>query len=130
MNYTTEQIKSIQKTYAVFESYIKSKPDIDFIYSKKAGYLLLYGIKPEDGYMVMEPLFITDGRKLCDFFLYEIACDVLGNLKSNHDVHEVTSEERALIEKVYEEYLVQLPEYEYLVPKQFLSPEEKLLQEE
>jgi hypothetical protein len=95
--------------------------DIELIYTKKAGYILLYGIKAEERRIVMAPMFVRDGEHLCDFLLFEIVHDVLRDINSGHDIGEVTAEERSLIEEAFEPYLKQLPEYKELGPLQFVD---------
>lgn len=125
MDYTTEQITSIEKVKKVFAEYMATLPDIDLIYSEKAGYVLLYGIKIDEERMAMYPIFIRDGRKLCDFLLYEIACEVLCEIGEFHDIHESDAEEKAIIKQAFEPYMVQLPEYAELIDKQFVNPLDK-----
>ena len=122
MIYTTEQIISIEKVKSVFAEYISQFPDIDLIYSEKAGYILLYSIRPDEENIVCNPIFVRDGRSLCDFLLYELACAVMSKLGQFHDIHEASPQERYMIEQAFEPYLAQLPEYRALIDHQFENP--------
>lgn len=122
MNYTAEQLASIEKVKTVFAGYIEKFDDMDLIYSEKAGYILLYGIRPSEGRLTMDPIFIREGRQLCDFLLYELACETMTSLGHFHDIHEASESERRSIEKAFSEYMKYLPEYNDLIEKQFKNP--------
>ena len=124
MIHTKEQLESIRKVEKVFSDYIDSHDDMELIYTKKAGYVLLYGLQRNERKLAMDPVFIVDGEHLCDFLLFEIVHDVLREVGSGHDVDEITAEERSIMEKAFEPYLQQLPEYRELGPLQFADSEE------
>ena len=58
MNDTTEQLASIEKVKTVFAGYIEKFDDMDLIYSEKAGYILLYGIRPSEGRLTIMRFFV------------------------------------------------------------------------
>lgn len=122
MIYTKEEHESIEKVKEVFAEYIANFKDMDLVYSEKAGYVILFGIRIEEGRLTMDPIFIREGGQLCDFLLYEIACETMTRIGEFHDIHEATAEEKVIIKKAFEPYMVQLPEYEYLIEKQFKLP--------
>lgn len=122
MNYTTEQLASIAKVKTVFAGYIDKFDDMDLIYSDKAGYILLFGIRLSECRLTMDPIFIREGRQLCDFLLYELACEVMTSLGDFHDIHEASESERHLIEEAFSVYMKHLPEYNDLIDKQFQNP--------
>lgn len=122
MIYTKEEHESIEKVKEVFAGYIANFKDMDLVYSEKAGYVILFGIRIEEGRLTMDPIFIREGGQLCDFLLYEIACETMTRIGEFHDIHEATAEEKVIIKKAFEPYMVQLPEYEYLIEKQFKLP--------
>lgn len=119
MIYTKEQLESIKKVEKVFADYIDSHDDMELVCTKKAGYIMIFGIKPDERRIVMDPIFIYDGEHLCDFLLFEIVHDVLRETKSGHDVEDISAEERILMEDAFEPYLQQLPEYRELAALQF-----------
>ena len=122
MIYTKEEHESIEKVKEVFAEYIANFKDMDLVYSEKAGYVILFGIRIEEGRLTMDPIFIREGGQLCDFLLYEIACETMTRIGEFHDIHEATAEEKVIIKQAFEPYMVQLPEYEYLIEKQFKLP--------
>lgn len=122
MIYTKEEYESIEKVKEVFAEYIANFKDMDLVYSEKAGYVILFGIRIEEGRLTMDPIFIRKGEQLCDFLLYEIACETMTRIGEFHDIHEATAEEKVIIKQAFEPYMVQLPEYEYLIEKQFKLP--------
>ena len=122
MIYTKEEHESIEKVKEVFAGYIANFKDMDLVYSEKAGYVILFGIRIEEGRLTMDPIFIREGGQLCDFLLYEIACETMTRIGEFHDIHEATAEEKVVIKQAFEPYMVQLPEYEYLIEKQFKLP--------
>ena len=122
--YTPEQIEAIEKVQRIFKDLHEKRDDIDLVYSEKAGYIMLFGIRAEEGYMAMDPMFIETADDLFDFYLYEIACEVFsrefpGNMK---DVHESNEKEKEVVMKEFEKYFIQAPEYRYLSEKQFMPP--------
>ena len=119
MIYTKEEHESIERVKEVFAEYIANFKDMDLVYSEKAGYVILFGIRIEEGRLTMDPIFIREGGQLCDFLLYEIACETMTRIGEFHDIHEATAEEKVIIKQAFEPYMVQLPEYEYLIEKQF-----------
>ena len=122
MIYTKEEHESIERVKEVFAEYIANFKDMDLVYSEKAGYVILFGIRIEEGRLIMDPIFIREGGQLCDFLLYEIACETMTRIGEFHDIHEATAEEKVIIKQAFEQYMVQLPEYEYLIEKQFKLP--------
>lgn len=122
MIYTKEEHESIERVKEVFAEYIANFKDMDLVYSEKAGYVILFGIRIEEGRLTMDPIFIREGGQLCDFLLYEIACETMTRIGEFHDIHEATAEEKVIIKQAFEPYMVQLPEYEYLIEKQFKLP--------
>ena len=122
MIYTNEQLASIEKVKTVFEGYMEKFPDMELIYSEKAGYVLLYGIRLSEGRCTMDPIFIREGKQLCDFLLYELACEVMTRIGNFHDIYEATESERQSIEDAFSKYMVYLPEYKDLIKKQFQNP--------
>ena len=122
MIYTKEEHESIERVKEVFAEYIANFKDMDLVYSEKAGYVILLGIRIEEGRLTMDPIFIREGGQLCDFLLYEIACETMTRIGEFHDIHEATAEEKVIIKQAFEQYMVQLPEYEYLIEKQFKLP--------
>ena len=122
MIYTKEEHESIERVKEVFAEYIANFKDMDLVYSEKAGYVILFGIRIEEGRLTMDPIFIREGGQLCDFLLYEIACETMTRIGEFHDIHEATAEEKVIIKQAFEQYMVQLPEYEYLIEKQFKLP--------
>lgn len=124
MIYAKEDVESIEKVKKVFSEYIASFKDMDVVYSEKAGYVLLSGIRVDEGHLTMDPIFLRDGAHLCDFLLYEIACAEMTRIttpETFRDVHEATEEEKEIIIKAFTPYMNQLPEYDYLIDKQFES---------
>lgn len=125
MIYTKEDFESIEKVKNVFAGYMADFKEMDLVYSEKAGYVLLFGIRLDEGRLTMDPIFITDGAHLCDFLLYEIACAEMTRITTPStfkDIHEATEEEKVSIIKAFAPYMDQLPEYEYLIEKQFNNP--------
>ena len=124
MIHTVEQIQSIEKVKCVFSDYINKFDDMELIKTKKAGYILLYGIRAMEGSMVFDPVFISDGAQLCDFLLSELAYEVLQEIDPTreHDIYEATTQERIAIEAAFEPYIQQLPEYRYLIAELYKHP--------
>ena len=122
MNYTPEQLTSIEKTKNVFADFLQAAPDMDLIYSSKVGYVMLYGFRPGGDPRGMVAIYMEDGRQLCDFILLEIAFNTMNQNGITNSIYETTEEERRIIKKVLNECLVDLPEYQDLVDKQFETP--------
>ena len=124
MIHTVEQIHSIEKVKSVFSDYIEKFDGLELIKTKKAGYILLYDIRAVEGSMVFDPVFISDGAKLCDFLLSELAYEVLQEIDQTreHDIYEATTQERITIEAAFEPYIQQLPEYRYLIAELYKHP--------
>lgn len=125
MNYSKEQLQSIEKVKTVFEDYLKDCWTLDLLWSDKVGYLLVTGITKEMNNIVMHPEIIRDGERLCDQLLYEIACDVLESNGNFHDIYESSPLEKELILKAYRPYMAQLPEYSNLIERHFVNPEDR-----
>lgn len=125
MNYSKEQLKSIEKVKTVFADYLKDCWTLDLLWSDKLGYLLITGITKDMNNIVMHPEIIRDGERLCDQLLYEIACDVLESNGNFHDIYESSPREKSLILKAYHPYMSQLPEYSNLIERHFICPEER-----
>lgn len=123
MNYSKEQLKSIEKVKNIFADYIANSKTLDLLWSDKLGYILITGISKEMDAIVMDPEIITDASRLCDQFLYEIACDTLESLGPLHDVHESSPLEQQLILDACLPYMKQLPEYSRLIDNLFINPD-------
>lgn len=122
MNYTPEQLTSIEKTQNVFADFLQNAPDLDLIYSNKVGYVMLYNIRPEGDQSGMVAIFMQDGRQLCDFILLEIAYNTMAQNGITNAIHETTDAERRIIKNVLNKYIIDLPEYHDLIDKQFEFP--------
>ena len=124
---TKEQVESIEKVKQVFSEYMEKFDDLELIKTKKAGYVLLYGIRAMQGTMVFDPVFIKDGAQLCEFLLAELAYEVLAEIdpKREHDIYEATTQERIAMEAAFEPYLEQLPEYRYLITELYKHPSDR-----
>lgn len=125
MNYSKEQLKSIEKVKTIFEGYLKDCWTLDLLWSDKIGYLLVTGITKDKNNIVMHPEIIHDGERLCEQLLYEIACDVLSSNGNFHDIYESSPLEKELILKAYHPYMIQLPEYSDLIERHFICPEDR-----
>lgn len=125
MNYSKEQLKSIEKVETVFADYLKDCWTLDLLWSDKLGYLLITGITKDMNNIVMHPEIIRDGERLCDQLLYEIACDVLESNGNFYDIYESSPQEKSLILNAYHPYMSQLPEYSNLIERHFICPEER-----
>lgn len=123
VNYTADQIAAIEKVQKVFGETMGKRDDIDLVYSKKAGYLLLFGINNDEGRLEMDPMFIKSAEDLFDFYLYEVACETFAQIGTLKDVHEANIAEKEYVMKAFEKYFEQAPEYRYLAELQFVSPE-------
>ena len=122
MNYTSEQLASIEKTKNVFADFLQDAPDLDLIYSSKVGYVMLYGIRPAGDQSGMVAIYIKDGRQLCDFILLEIAYNTMLQNEITNSIQDTTEDEHRIIKKVLNECMVDLPEYHDLIDKQFEYP--------
>ena len=122
MNYTPEQLASIEKTQNVFADFLKTASDLDLIYSSKVGYVMLYGIRPAGDQSGMVAIYMQDGRQLCDFILLEIAYNTMLQNGITNSIQDTTEEERRIIKKVLYKCMVDLPEYHDLIDKQFEFP--------
>lgn len=122
MNYTKEQLESIEKVKTVFANYIQNSKTLDLLWSDKLGYILITGITKNMDDFVMQPEVITTAERLCDQLLYEIACDVLESRGHCHDIYISTPLEKQLILEAYQPYMNQLPEYSHMLEMHFTDP--------
>lgn len=122
MNYSKEQLKSIEKVKTIFADYIANSKTLDLLWSDKLGYILITGISKDMDAIVMDPEIITDASRLCDQLIYEIACDTLEALGPLHDVHESSPFEQQLIIDACLPYMKHLPEHNSLIGNLFINP--------
>ena len=122
MNYTKEQLESIEKVKTVFADYIQNSRTLDLLWSNKLGYILITGITKNMNDFVMQPEVITTAERLCNQLLYEIACDVLESRGNCHDIYISTPLEKQLILESYQPYMSQLPEYSDMLEIHFIDP--------
>ena len=125
MNYSKEQKESIEKVRTVFLDYIKNSRTLDLLWSDKLGYLLLTGITKEMDDVYMHPILLEDAETLCHKVLYEIACDVLEAEGNYDDIFDASPIERDRILQAFSPYMVQLPEYEYVIEELFRAPSDE-----
>lgn len=125
MNYTKEQLKSIEKVKTVFAEYIQNSRTLDLLWSDKLGYILITGITKNMDDFVMQPEVITTAERLCDQLLYETACDVLESRGHCHDIYISTPLEKQLILEAYQPYMSQLPEYSHMLEMHFIDPSKR-----
>lgn len=119
MKYTQEQCKELDKVMAVFSDYLRDSKQLDLIYSDKFGYILLYDSCTEADRQDLIPIVIDDAGELCDHVIMEMVNDVLRAEHVMHDLCDTTPKERKIIEDALEEYMAKIPEYRYLIAKQF-----------
>ena len=127
MFYTKEQVESTEKVKQVFSDYMEKFDDMELIQTKKAGYVMLYGIRAMEGTMVFDPVFMQNGALLCEFLLAELAYEVLAEIdpEREHDIYEANTKERIVIKAAFEPYLEKLPEYRYLVEVLYKHPSDR-----
>ena len=110
----------VEKVYEVFREYISKSHYLDWLWSDKAGYILLH-IYPgtNSSHIDLENELISDAGKLCNSLFNEICLDVLGMTKNEHRIENADPLERAEIERRCRPYLDQLPEYGYAYQELF-----------
>ena len=110
----------VDKVSRVFGDYIKESPYLDWLWSDKAGYILLH-IYPgtNSSHIDLENELISDAGKLCNSLFNEICLDVLGMTKNEHRIENADPLELAEIERRCRTYLDQLPEYGYAYQELF-----------
>lgn len=107
----------VERVCKVFDSYIKSSPYIDWMWSDKLGYVLTQiSLERQE---ILESRIISDAGKLCGILFHEIADDVLEMTGNDHSTQEADPLEQAEIRKRLKPYADQLPEYGYLCEKLF-----------
>ncbi len=117
MLYDEKNKAEIERVYSVFQDYIQSSPNLEWIWSDKIGYILL---KISTKHRTAdESIVILNGEMLCDCLLSEISIDVLMETKSEHSRDEIDALERSEMEHRWKTYIDQLPEYTGLCEKQF-----------
>ena len=119
MKYAQEQWKELDKVIAVFSDYLRDSKQLDLIYSDKFGYILLYDACTEADKQDLIPIVIDDAGELCDHVIMEMVNDVLRAEHVMNDLCDTTPKERKKIEDALEEYMAKIPEYCYLIAKQF-----------
>ncbi len=117
MLYDEKNKAEIERVYSVFQDYIQSSPNLEWIWSDKVGYILMEISTKQR--TVDESIVILNAEMLCDRLLYEICIDVLMQTKSEHSRDEIDSLERSEMEHRWKTYIDQLPEYAGLCEKQF-----------
>ena len=122
MNYTKEQLESIEKVRDVFADYIANSKYLDLLWSDKIGYILIVDIKEDMATIDSQPLIIADAVHLCEQMLFDIAYDVLDASGPLHEVYESTPSEQQQIKEACRPYMEQLPEYNFLIDKLFVAP--------
>ncbi len=110
----------VEKVYEVFREYIMESHYLDWLWSDKAGYILLH-IYPgtNSSHIDLENELISDAGKLCNSLFNEICLDVLGMTKNEHRIENADPLELAEIERRCRTYLDQLPEYGYAYQELF-----------
>ena len=119
MKYTQEQLSELNRVIEVFADYIHASKQLDLIYSEKFGYILLNDVCTEEDDQDLIPILIDDAEELCDHLILEKANEILRGKHVMRDLWDTTSRERELIADALEEYMIKIPEYRYLVSKQF-----------
>ena len=120
MQYTKEQMESIEKVKTVFADYLTNTPHFDVVWSEKVGYVLLRGINSDQTDFVFQPLILEDGAPLCSHCLVEMGYDIIEREKFGCDLTETTFAQQKFIREIYQPYMEQLPEYAYLIDSLFI----------
>lgn len=119
MKYIQEQLSELNRVIEVFADYMHKSKQLDLIYSDKFGYILLYDACTETDRQDLIPIVIDDAGELCDHVIMEMVNDVLRAGHVMNDLCDTTPQERKMIEDALEEYMAKIPEYRYLIAKQF-----------
>ena len=119
MKYTQEQLSELNRVIEVFADYMHDSKQLDLIYSEKFGYILLYNVCTGSDDQDLIPILIDDAEELCDRLILEKVNEILRGKHVMRDLWDTTSQERELIADALEEYMIKIPEYRYLVSKQF-----------
>ena len=112
--------EEMERVSKVFKEYIEDSPYLEWLWSKKLGYVLMQ-IDMETG-EIMESEVISEAENFCRLMFGEIAQDVLEPTGNEHDTYEADPLEQAEITKRLAPYIEQLPEYQYLYEKLFETP--------
>ena len=109
MVYTKQEKQEIERVLAVFAKYLNQRNHCDIAWSNKLGYLLLdYHTYVDD----VTP--IGSAADLCREMLDYMMIDSVTKSKSGHLLKEIDAVEKAEIQRLWQPYFEQLPEYEYL----------------
>mgnify|MGYP000009653899 FL=1 len=109
MVYTKQEKQEIERVLAVFAKYLNQRNHCDIAWSNKLGYLLLdYHTDIDD----VTP--ISTAADLCREMLDYMMIDSVTKSKSGHLLKEIDAAEKAEIQRLWQPYFEQLPEYEYL----------------
>ena len=109
MVYTKQEKQEIERVLAVFAEYLNQRDHCDIAWSNKLGYLLLdYHTYVDD----VTP--IRTAADLCREMLDYMMIDSVTKSTSGHLLKEIDTTEKAEIQRLWQPYFEQLPEYEYL----------------
>ena len=109
MVYTKQEKQEIERVLAVFAEYLNQRDHCDIVWSNKLGYLLLdYHTYVDD----VTP--IRTAADLCREMLDYMMIDSVTKSKSGHLLKEIDAAEKAEIQRLWQPYFEQLPEYGYL----------------
>lgn len=115
MNYSKEELESIEKVKTIFADYIKKSQYIDLLWSDKLGYILIPGINVTKATIEMAPEVIQDAKQLCYMLIHEVAYDVMATKDCHSPIQYVTPSDQEQIRNAYRPYIEQLPEYSDLM---------------
>lgn len=122
MIYSNDELLKIKKVLVVFADFIASTKHTDIAHSEKAGYLL---VTLDDSNLshAVEVDEIESAEDLCDRLLYELANDVIEESNTGwSELYNCSPVLRKEIRKQAQKYMRLLPEYSYLIDKQFEDP--------
>ena len=109
MVYTKQEKQEIERVLAVFAKYLNQRNHCDIAWSNKLGYLLL------DYHTCIDDVTpIGTAADLCREMLDYMMIDSVTKSKSGHLLKEIDATEKAEIQRLWQPYFAQLPEYEYL----------------
>lgn len=108
--------EKIEQVMMVFQDYLKAAPEIEVLWSEKKQFYLFMQWDQDETMQIFE-----SAEKLTDLLFNEIYMDVY----MKHELHKIhiandwslTPEAKTEFLNLVQPYLVQLPEYEYLVQK-------------
>ena len=112
MIYTKQEKQKLERVLSVFAERLRESDAFDLVWSGKVGYVLL-DISPNYDY-VDTARRIDTAEELCRLMLEDVALDVLLLTENEHSMETADPLERAEIQRLWQPYFEQLPEYEYL----------------